>query len=98
MPPQEFQVGRTWGGAREDSILTGYSVVDAQGGSLRIFFVQAGPTALNASPYRLVVFDASGNRYLPERGDAGGFRSHETELSSTLFSLDRTRSRTELLV
>jgi hypothetical protein len=88
MPPQEFQTGRTWGGASEDIILTGYSVVDAEGGVLRFFFVQAGSSVVEAPAYRLVVFDASGRRYLPTRSRGGGLKNRETEVSDALFSLD----------
>jgi hypothetical protein len=88
--PQEFRGGRKWGFAKEDGlIVSGYSVVDADG-VLRIYCVRTSPGGLevNDPEYRVVVFDAAGKRYLPERDQAGGMGTQATHVSTAVFSLD----------
>jgi len=87
--PEELKIGRTWGWASGDgNVRTGYSVVDAEGGALRLFFVQSGPSILDSPLVRLVVLDAAGKRYLPEEGDSGGFRALQTNVSTSIFTLN----------
>ena len=89
MSPQGLRIGRRFGQTSDDGIISGESVVDADGGTLRISFVQAGQgPRLDAPGYRLVVLDAAGGRYLPSRGEAGGMSSHGTYLSHATFTLD----------
>jgi hypothetical protein len=88
MSPQEMQIGRRWGQAAGDGMmLAGYSLIDSDGGSLRIFFAQAGPNTLDAPAYRLVVFDEAGQSHLPERGEAGGLMSQGNHLPTAIFTL-----------
>lgn len=88
MPPQELRPGLAFGQTSDDGIVSGYSHVDAEGGGLRFFFVQAGPAPRNFPPTdRLVVFDADGRRYLPKRVKAGGLGNRDTDLSEAIFRL-----------
>jgi hypothetical protein len=48
MRPQELRIGRRFGQLSDNGILSGYSVVDADGGALRISFVQAGPSVMGS--------------------------------------------------
>ena len=90
MAPQELCVGQQFGQASEAGIVSGYSHVDADGGGFRIFFVQAGPTPRVDTPaYRLVVFDAAGERYLPKRVQAGGMGNRDTQISNATFALEK---------
>ncbi len=89
MRPRELSIGRKWGQAGEDGMmLTGYPIIDAEGGALRIVFSQAGPSSLDGPAYRLVVFDKAGARHLPNRGESGGFKSRGTYLLTAIFTLD----------
>lgn len=88
MEPQELRPGRSFGQTSDAGILSGYPHIDAGGGGLRIFFVQAGSGPRVEPPaYRLVVFDAAGQRYLPERVEAGGMGVRDTQLSRAIFLL-----------
>ena len=88
MSPQEMRIGCWWGQAGGDGmILAGYSIIDSDGGPLRIFFTQAGPNALDGSTYRLVVFDEAGGRHLPKQGEVGGLMSQGTHLTTAIFTL-----------
>jgi type II secretory pathway pseudopilin PulG len=88
MRPQEMRIGRSWGQAGEDGMmLAGYSIIDSDGGPLRIFLAQAGPNALDGPAYRLVVFDEMGRRHLPKRGEAGGLMSQGNHLTTAIFTL-----------
>ncbi len=87
MWPQELRLGEKFGLASDAGIVSGYSHVDAGSGALRVFFVHAGRDALDIPPIRLVVFDAEGKRYLPERGQSGGLGSHGTQLSDAIYTL-----------
>jgi hypothetical protein len=68
-------------------MLAGYSIIDSDGGPLRIFFAQAGPNALDDRSYRKVIFDEAGGRNLPERGEAGGLMSWGNHLTTAIFTL-----------
>lgn len=87
--PQVFRVGHDWGVARADQIISGYSVVDSDE-VLRIHCIVAGQGLLdsNAPEFRVVVFDGDGKRYLPERDEAGGLSNRNTNVRSSVFSLD----------
>jgi hypothetical protein len=88
MEPQELRVGGSFGQTSEAGIVSGYSHVDAGGGGLRIFFVQAGPSPrFDSSDYRLVILDAAGKRHLPKRVQAGGLGAPDTHLSNAIFTL-----------
>ncbi|WP_152051012.1 hypothetical protein [Tautonia marina] len=88
--PQKFRVGHDWGVAREDQVISGFSVVDTNGEVLRIHCIVAGQGLPdpNAPEFRVVVFDAAGKRYLPERDEAGGLSNRNTNVRSSVFSLD----------
>jgi hypothetical protein len=88
MRPEGLRLGRRFGEAHENVILSGYSVVDAEGGALRVFVVQAGPGVLDPNEYRLVVFDAAGKRYLPKATEASALGSTTTKVRNALFTLD----------
>jgi hypothetical protein len=87
MSPREFRLGEKFGQSSDAGIVSGYAHVDAGSGALRVFLVQAGPSVPDPQTCRLVVFDAAGKRYLLERRAAGGFRSHDTELSNEISTL-----------
>lgn len=96
--PRELKIGRTWSqaGGDEGRLFTGYPVIDAEGGALRLFFVQAGPKPVDFLSLRLVVFEESGARHLPEGSDAGEFAARGTppnsapwtHLHSAIYTLD----------
>jgi hypothetical protein len=87
MWPHEFRLGEKFGQSGKAGIVSGYAHVDAGSGGLRVFLVQAGPSVPDPMACRLVAFDAARKRYVLERRDAGGFRSHETELSHEIDTL-----------
>jgi hypothetical protein len=87
MSPQELRIGHTFGQASEDSIVSGYSVVDARSGALQLSLVQAGRGVIDMFSYRPVLFDAAGERYLPSWSDPKSFKSYETELYHAIYIL-----------
>lgn len=89
-PPRKFQIGRTWGSAGDNGVIVhGDSVVDAEGGVLRIHCVQTRPGGIEVDvpQYRVVLFDADGNRYMPDREEAGGFATQLSNLQHAVFTL-----------
>jgi hypothetical protein len=87
MSPQELRIGHTFGQAGESRILSGYSVIDSDGGALRISLVQAGRDVFDIPVYRLVILDAAGKRYLPWWADPKRFRSYDTHVNHAIFTL-----------
>src|SRR5437762_3050005 len=87
MRPQVLRIGHKFGQVSDTRILRGYSVVDAEGGALRIYFVQVERDAFKSVPPRLVILDAAGERYLPEMSDAGGFGNPTAQLQDAIFTL-----------
>jgi hypothetical protein len=92
MRPRELRLGESFGQAGDSGIMTGYAHADAEGGGLRVFFVQAGASGpgVELPDYRLVIYDASGQRHLLSRPGsvlANGLGNREAQVRYSTFIL-----------